>query len=32
MRVDQAIAKAPTYHGDPNYEQEYLVEKIKGNV
>ncbi|MGI9555404.1 MAG: hypothetical protein ACR2M9_00970 [Cyanophyceae cyanobacterium] len=32
MRVDQAIAKAPEYHGDPNYEQEYLVAKIKGEV
>jgi len=32
MRVDKAIAKAPVYHGDPNYEQEYLVAKIKGEV
>jgi len=32
MRVDKAIAKAPTYHGDPNYEDLYLIEKIKGTV
>jgi len=32
MRVDSAIAKAPHYHGDPHYEDLYLIEKIKGNL
>ena len=32
MRVDRALKDAPKYTGDPNYEDLYLIEKIKGTV
>ena len=32
MRVDQAILKAPKYVNDPDYEDIYLLERIKGKV
>ena len=32
MRVDQAILKAPEYTNDPDYEDIYLLERIKGKV
>ena len=32
MRVDSAILKAPEYHGEPAFEDIYLLHRIKGNV
>jgi|TARA_B110000977_G_scaffold162067_1_gene207295 hypothetical protein len=32
MKVDKALKNAPVYHGDPNYEELYLIEKIKDTV
>jgi hypothetical protein len=32
MRVDSAILKAPDYHGEPAFEDIYLLHRIKGNV
>jgi len=32
MRVDEALLKAPPYYGEPEYEDIYLLERIKGNI
>ena len=32
MKVDKALKNAPEYHGDPDYQAEWLVERLKGNV
>jgi hypothetical protein len=32
MAVDKALKDAPEYHGDPNYEDLYLIEKLKDTV
>lgn len=32
MRVDQALLNAPDYVNDPDYEDQYLLERIKGKV
>jgi len=32
MRVDSAILKAPYYHEEPEFEDIYLMERIKKNV
>lgn len=31
-RVDEALAKAPTYHGEEPHEDIYLMKRIKGEV
>jgi len=32
MAVDKALVDAPEYVGDPDYQAEWLVERLKGNV
>ena len=32
MRVDKALKDAPTYAGEEPYEDQYIIERIKGNV
>jgi hypothetical protein len=32
MKVDKALIDAPEYVGDPQYEDLYLIEKIKGTI
>ena len=32
MRVDKALKNAPEYVGEEAYEDQYIIERIKGNV
>ena len=32
MRVDKALKNAPQYAGEEAYEDQYIIERIKGNV
>lgn len=32
MRVDKALKDAPTYAGEEPYEDQYIIERIKGKV
>ena len=32
MRVDKALKDAPEYAGEEPYEDQYIIERIKGNV